>query len=224
MSADDVSYLDPETIGGLNLYAYCSNNPVMNIDPEGNSIIAILLSIGIAALVGAVVGAAGTFVGDVVSSVVNDEWEMSSWETYAGNAIGGAIGGALSLIPVGGAYIGSVASSAIGTFAGAALEKATGKSDQSWKAIIAKSAFSSIIGFATAGLTKYAKIPGITKGSHSWQQVFRSGFTKAIKFGQSMSSKTLAKGAGYLFVSSLTNGFLVNSVTQPLLEHYLNIS
>lgn len=224
LSADDVSYLDPETIGGLNLYAYCSNNPVMNIDPEGNSIIAILLSIGIAALVGAVVGAAGTFVGDVVSSVVNDEWEMSSWETYAGNAIGGAIGGALSLIPGTGAFIGSVASGAIGTFAGAALEKATGENDRPWEAIIVKSVISLGIGFATAGLAKYAKIPGITKGSHSWQQVFRSGFTKAIKFGQSMSSKTLAKGAGYLFVSSLTNGFLVNSVTQSLIEHYLNIS
>ena len=29
INADDVSYLDPETIHGLNLYAYCLNNPVM---------------------------------------------------------------------------------------------------------------------------------------------------------------------------------------------------
>ncbi|MBQ8164362.1 MAG: RHS repeat-associated core domain-containing protein, partial [Clostridia bacterium] len=28
ISADDISYLEPETIGGVNLYAYCGNNPV----------------------------------------------------------------------------------------------------------------------------------------------------------------------------------------------------
>lgn len=29
ISQDDVSYLDPETINGLNLFAYCGNNPMM---------------------------------------------------------------------------------------------------------------------------------------------------------------------------------------------------
>ena len=33
---DDISYLDPETIGGTNLYAYCFNNPVMYVDPSGH--------------------------------------------------------------------------------------------------------------------------------------------------------------------------------------------
>ena len=35
ISADSIDYLDPETLGGLNLYAYCNNNPVMGVDPEG---------------------------------------------------------------------------------------------------------------------------------------------------------------------------------------------
>ena len=35
INADDVSYLDPKTIHGLNLYAYCLNNPVMYSDPSG---------------------------------------------------------------------------------------------------------------------------------------------------------------------------------------------
>ena len=35
ITIDDLSYIDPETINGLNLYAYCTNNPVMNIDPNG---------------------------------------------------------------------------------------------------------------------------------------------------------------------------------------------
>ena len=37
ISADSIEYLDPETLGGLNLYAYCGNNPVMGIDPNGNA-------------------------------------------------------------------------------------------------------------------------------------------------------------------------------------------
>ena len=35
ISADSIEYLDPETLGGLNLYAYCCNNPVMRTDFDG---------------------------------------------------------------------------------------------------------------------------------------------------------------------------------------------
>ena len=37
MTIDGIEYLDPETINGLNLYAYCGNNPVMRVDPNGNA-------------------------------------------------------------------------------------------------------------------------------------------------------------------------------------------
>ena len=35
ITADSVAYLAPDTINGLNLYAYCGNNPVMRVDPNG---------------------------------------------------------------------------------------------------------------------------------------------------------------------------------------------
>ena len=34
---DDISYLDPTTLGGLNLYAYCNNDPVNYADPTGHA-------------------------------------------------------------------------------------------------------------------------------------------------------------------------------------------
>ncbi|MBR1890940.1 MAG: RHS repeat-associated core domain-containing protein [Clostridia bacterium] len=36
ISPDAVEYLDPESVQGLNLYAYCANNPIMHIDPDGS--------------------------------------------------------------------------------------------------------------------------------------------------------------------------------------------
>ena len=64
LSPDDISYLDPETINDLNLFTYCGNNPVMNVDPEGHAWWKNLL-IGLAILatttlfVAAVVASAG---------------------------------------------------------------------------------------------------------------------------------------------------------------------
>ncbi len=35
ISQDSIEYADPQSINGLNLYAYCNNNPVMGYDPDG---------------------------------------------------------------------------------------------------------------------------------------------------------------------------------------------
>ena len=59
ISQDDHSYLNPEVINGLNLYAYCLNNPVMNFDPSGHSATLIILSIlAIAGLITTGIGVA----------------------------------------------------------------------------------------------------------------------------------------------------------------------
>ena len=65
---DSIEYLDPESIHGLNLYAYCLNNPIFYVDPDGHAPIPwwgkLLIGIGVV-LVGAVVTAltAGTGAG-----------------------------------------------------------------------------------------------------------------------------------------------------------------
>ena len=37
ISQDSFDYADPDTINGLNLYAYCGNNPVMMVDSDGHA-------------------------------------------------------------------------------------------------------------------------------------------------------------------------------------------
>ena len=55
ISPDDTSYLDPESVNGLNLYCYCSNDPIMFTDAQGNFCVpvgALIVAIGAAVVVG----------------------------------------------------------------------------------------------------------------------------------------------------------------------------
>ena len=41
LSPDDIEYLDPHSINGLNLYAHCFNDPVNYVDYDGHFSVAI---------------------------------------------------------------------------------------------------------------------------------------------------------------------------------------
>lgn len=109
ITIDDISYLDPETINGLNLYAYCGNNPVMRIDENGNAwwdwlfgAIAIIgmvalsvVSFGIAAPLGAMVvsGIALGAITNIGSGIMSGQ---SVGEIISGALTGGLLGGAMA--------------------------------------------------------------------------------------------------------------------------------
>lgn len=63
-----------------NMYAYCANNPVNRTDPSGKFFLAILGTVAIGALVGAIAGG-------VVALVNGDDF----WAGVAGGAVSGAI-------------------------------------------------------------------------------------------------------------------------------------
>ena len=71
ISQDKVSYLDPNTVNGLNLFAYCGNNPVMRIDDTGCSWSSFWKKVwkGIKAVGKAIVGLAKT-IGMTIAGVV----------------------------------------------------------------------------------------------------------------------------------------------------------
>ena len=120
LNEDLVSCLDPETIGGINPYAYCGNNPVMGYDPEGTwnwNAFGLIVAIFASAVVGVVLtvlpgGIVGAFFGgaaigfatsateNLVSQVSTNGWENvdygRAWkEGFVGTVVG-AVGGLFS--------------------------------------------------------------------------------------------------------------------------------
>jgi RHS repeat-associated protein len=82
ISPDDIEYLDPESINGLNLYCYCKNNPIMYADPSGHfTIAALLISVGLSL--------AFEFVGDLIDGNGIDH----SLREYIGAGVSGLFGG-----------------------------------------------------------------------------------------------------------------------------------
>ncbi|MDE6442735.1 MAG: RHS repeat-associated core domain-containing protein, partial [Clostridia bacterium] len=95
LNMDSVSYADPEATNGLNLYVYCANNPVMNMDPSGHfalTISAILSIVGLSAGIGALFGLGSAVVKDLGNGKLFDG--DVSFRTYLGSTLGGAIAGA----------------------------------------------------------------------------------------------------------------------------------
>ena len=77
ITIDGIEYLDPETINGLNLYAYCGNNPVMRTDENGTEwwhwLIGALVIVAMAALTVVTAGgfaAAGTAILSVFTATM----------------------------------------------------------------------------------------------------------------------------------------------------------
>lgn len=117
ISQDDIEYIAPDIINGLNLYAYCVNNSVLNVDPDGT--IGIWVGILIGILIGAVVVGTGVAIYAGVTAYNNG---ARGWDLFGaiaegfltGAVIGGIIGGLIA------AFI--YAAPAIGSFLGSSFQ------------------------------------------------------------------------------------------------------
>ena len=120
ISPDSIGYLDPEIADGVNLYAYCINDPVNYIDPSGHFIIT---------LIGCIVGAAIGF-GVAAYKDYKDDGEVFNgsveWYDYLGaTLLGGAIGAGIG---AGLEYIAPQAAGALSSFANSSFTLGGGMS------------------------------------------------------------------------------------------------
>ena len=90
ISPDSLKYLDPTYNNGLNLYAYCGNNPVMHVDPNGTLFGFFLGTI----VLGAVI--AGTMNGISAYNAGQRGWGLFG-AIVGGAVMGGAMAGILAL-------------------------------------------------------------------------------------------------------------------------------
>ena len=114
ITPDSINCLDPKSITGLNLYAYCVNDPVNYIDKFGNFPI-------LSMIIGATIGFLTSYIPDVISKMQDGfDWSdfntfEDNWSKYLGAALGGALGG------LGSGLITTIASSGVGNVIEATL-------------------------------------------------------------------------------------------------------
>ena len=145
LNIDSLDYADPETINGLNLYAYCGNNPVAKIDPYGIAawwefwkwdwakIGMIAASVGeVIAGVAVTVASGGALldkgiglIGTGIGSIVNGSISESNGGSFVAGWTGGQVSGLFStFVP----YVGSV----IGAFGGSIVTDLINEDKINW--------------------------------------------------------------------------------------------
>ena len=183
ISPDGIEYLDPDTINGLNLYAYCGNDPVNRIDPNGNFWFATLF---VSMLIGG-------FITGTTKAVV-EGIQDGTWRDIMGAFVGGFITGAFlsgsavfgGMLAVGTivttplTVLGSLAFSIMGSFIGGIgayfVENTIKGNNTSWELALKNGVITAIQGLFNFGI-------GIALGGAGLWETLKEGegFTSYIK-------------------------------------------
>ncbi len=226
ISQDSIEYADPETVNGLNLYAYCGNNPVMYVDPNGTAkwwhwlagVLAVVGTVFFAAAVTALTLGVGTTIlaGTLAGAVIHGAAVGTLIGAGIGITAGGIIGGAVSGWTAEGILVGMGIGFGTGAIIGAVIGGAVGGAQFGTFASEAKltthyANHGTKMGFSNA--KEYAKsakyvIKNGTKVSYNYKGTITTGYIKF--FGQ-------GGGANYAFVGmngSHVATFGIRSVTE----------
>ena len=175
ITIDDVSYLAPDTINGLNLYAYCGNNPINYYDPDGHWAMpnwlkwviggVVIIGLGIATIAtgGAAAGVAGFIVAGAFKGAVIG--------AVSGALVSGAISGIISAVAGNGFWSGFADGAADGFVLGAIIGGITGAISSSVQVANAAKMWQ-------AGTSPRTSTPFKTMRHHYKTHVINEGFKK----------------------------------------------
>ena len=218
MTIDDLSYLDPKSINGLNLYTYCGNNPVMRLDPAGHEWWNPFSWNwnGIFNTIGKTFSQAGQWIYNnilkPVGSFFADNWDIIVGVGLIAVAVGISIITFGSGAPISGLIIGAVTGGIIGSAFGALGAAVSGGNilHGAWTGLIV-GAFGGISGLAAAtsaaGMSLINdRVNGKTAGVDSLLRAGISGLTAGTFAGAgNVFSKVVNQEITELCVKSVSN-------------------
>jgi RHS repeat-associated protein len=193
INADDISYLDPETLNGLNLFAYCGNNPVMALDPDGHAwwkwLIGALILVGLGIATVLTFGAAAPITG-FAATVVVGAFTGAVVSAGVGLGVAALTGGDLSDAFMWGAITGGLAGAAsagLGAVAFASSKLATAALQIAGNMLISST---------------ITAVQGAITNTFSWGDVATSAFFGAIAgaVGFGLSGTAWEKGVRSLII------------------------
>lgn len=216
MTIDDISYLNPDSINGLNLYTYCTNNPNKYVDPNGTFVVTTAMLIAMA--IGAI--SLGTL-GGITAYQNAVESGQTGWDLVNATLSGVSTGIIL------GAAVGFVASAGISYFVGG-IASVAGKliGDTTTSFLMGTNSFGSwesyAVAFVFGGLLK-GSAPD--KATRMFIDVFaRPAFDQVVKMGTQGKN---FDGRNYLYsvlVRGSTHGLYDYNVSTFLLGREISLS
>ncbi len=172
ISIDDLSYLDPESINGLNLYAYCANNPVMNVDQNGTFIISFLVGLCVSFAVG--------FTASAVSQGLEYGWDNINFWQAGIDGLFAVASAALAATGIG--MLGSMAIGAAMGFSQYAIGAAFHGEKLTWMGALMSLTFGAISGAVSGAGASNSKVLADNMTGKASQGV-KALITSAQKYG-----------------------------------------
>ena len=198
ISIDDVDYLDPESISGLNLYCYCMNDPINKYDPSGHFAISLLVGLAVSFVIGSVASAISQYVqyGDV------------NWLQAGVDGLFAVASTALAYTGIG--LIGSIAAGAGMGLAQYTLDSAVFHDDFSWSGALIATGLGALGGLASGRGAQHFKSIGSNLDDTGRTGV-KAILTAFDKYGT---------GAGYQKVMNLWGGRVANSLAKSISQNF----